>query len=402
MITILYVPCYQYVSSIHPLVYSYLENCEIENLQVINLNQVKNIDQLIEQSSLLIFDYSIIEAMRISIKGQKEFKSYIYFPNTEGTEFYKICIEKILKNSKRKIFWASMNDAQNLFENIDQLELIGITRAEFLNKMEGIIWFTNSENLIKNNNNTKQYATGYEIICKKINDTADFVAKHFEYEFEIPHCVTIKKNYKQGIKKWDFYVPGVSYPTRKIALHSATHLKLKNANSKFITFLKNKYNGIIQRIYFINPEKVYTMNQNVMNFIIRHSKFTFVCGGPPNYFVRKFLEVPLQASVMVGYGPDNLADYGFIDAENYINAEPELFGDVVNTFVNNKTYQEKLTIAAYTAVSVLHSVEARSEQLVSSLIEINKGVVKKGKFIGGQYSFLDQNKNIIKIQEAVS
>ncbi len=402
MISIFYVPCHQYVSSIHPLLFSCLAKSKVKNIQLININLVKSLDLIIEQSSLIVYDFSIIEAIRISLMGQKSSRFFLYFPHTESAKFYKNCTAKILESSKRKIFWASMNDAQNLFENIDQLTLVDIKRNYFLSKMEGIIWFFNTENLINNNQVMNQYTIGYENICKKINDTAEFVSGHFEYEFEIPHCVSINRKYYPVNKKWDFYIPGVMYPSREIALKSTVSYKLKNPNTKTITFLKNKYHGLIQKLNIIQPAKVYKINQQIMNYLIRYSKFSFVCGGPSKYLVRKFMEVPLQASVMVGYGPDNISDYGFIDRENYIYAEPELFGDVVNTFLNNKSYQEKLTATAYSTVSALHSVEIRAEQLVHSLMEINKQGAKKGKFIGGEYSFLDEHKKIIKAKKIAS
>ena len=173
---------------------------------------------------------------------------------------------------------------------------------------------------------------------------------------------------------------------------------MKSPNSKTINFLKNKYQGFIQRIRVISPAKVFKANQQLMNYLIRCTRFTFVCGGPARYFVRKFMEVPLQASVMVGYGPDNTADYGFVDGENYINAEPEMFGEVVTKYLHDLDYQEKITAAAYSTVAALHSVEKRSEQLIHSLQEINIGGAKKGKFINGKYSFLEKTNKTINTE----
>ena len=398
MISVFYVPCHLYVNSVHPLIYDYLVEHKTDEIRLVNINKVSNLDLVIEQSSLIVFDQSVIEAIRVSVEGQKISRTYLYFPRTESTAYYKSCTEKILNSSKRKSYWASMSDAQSLFENLDQLELAGLSRKHFLNKMESIIWLFNSKNLINNSQLRNQYTVDYENLCKKINDAAEFVSRHFEYEFELPHCVLTNREYKTVNKKWDYYIPGVLYPARKIAINSMKPYKMKSPNSRIINFLKNKYQGLIQRIGVINPPKVYTSNQQIMNYLIRYSKFTFVCGGPPRYFVRKFMEVPLQASVMVGYGPDNITDYGFIDGENYINAEPEMFGGVVTKYLHNIDYREKLTAAAYSTVSSLHSVEKRSEQLINSLQQINSEGAKKGKFINGKYSFLDRNNKTIRTE----
>ena len=79
-----------------------------------------------------------------------------------------------------------------------------------------------------------------------------------------------------------------------------------------------------------------------------------------------------------------------------------MFGDVVNSFLNDQGFHEKLTTVAYSTIATLHSVEKRTENLINVLLEIEIKGAKKGKFIGGEYSFLDEHKKIIKSTKIAS
>ena len=112
-----------------------------------------------------------------------------------------------------------------------------------------------------------------------------------------------------------------------------------------------------------------------MFLYIKHSKFSFTCGGTPGYFIRKFLEIPTAATVMICPEYEFLKRLGIHKYLNYIPFDPieENLRDLETRL--QKQSQDDFTEIIQNTQQLLqnnHSISARTKQLQKALSQIEK------------------------------
>ena len=131
--------------------------------------------------------------------------------------------------------------------------------------------------------------------------------------------------------------------------------------------------------------------RKIMYLYIKHSKFSFTCGGTPGYFIRKFLEIPAAASVMICSEYKFLKRLGINKYLNYIPFDPiEENLENLNTRLQKNSQLDFIEIIKNThrLLQSDHSISARTKQLKKALFQI-----EKNDFIG---SFWEDGEFIIR------
>ena len=219
--------------------------------------------------------------------------------------------------------------------------------------------------------------------------THDFLIKKFENRLDFPWAVnppSTNPNHKE--KHYDFCIPGAEYPTRvrveeqlgkyyKLAPYRQSDRIIRSAidmSSRIFRPIRPKRVAIKKKLREIN-----------MNHHINLSNFTFVDGGPLNYFVRKYLEVVISGSTLICPPSHILKMYGLIENKHFLDANFFLQypRDVSTTF----TKFDLLPSFDLTFLLENHTFDARTLQLFSFLELLSNGYVGLGIFINGELVF---------------
>lgn len=404
MINIFYIPLKTYVPSNHPLLFDYLKANKEEDIKLVNINDYSpnEISAIINESSLLILDHSLIEALRISREGWKPSQQYLYFNFIKTFDFYKQVICNLVESAKKIFYFASTIDLHSIYMELGKLKPIGIEPGSFLTRISGIIYNFTIENQLYNTCVNEAYKDSLSMngkdtvgemkqqiiqVCNTLKGTLDF-------EMELLHSVLPGKLI-QKTKKWDIVIPGIPYITRKIAeeriLASALQYSLLRKNQYFF----GKLNGFLYKTQLLKPPSVWKINYNIMEYYVQRSKFTFVCGGPIKYFVRKFIEIPVMGSVMLAYPPDNMQDYGFTDMYNFISVTPEQTAEVAQKYKNDVELQNFIIKNAFNTVQQMHTVSVRAAQLIKALRLYRDKNISKAYFKNGEFIYTGADNDII-------
>jgi glycosyl transferase family 1 len=387
MILILYSKCYHYVPSIHPILFNRLKELSSDFFRVVDVTHLplEAVKKNVEQAELIVFDHSIVEAYKI-LHDEKR-PNYIFYNRLREAIFYQEIISSVFDSTKKVIYWASMADLHGILTiEFSKLNNIGIHYQDILQRIDGIIWYYNKNNIIDLKNIPESY---YEESFSRLENPIESyreVVSRVKYEVELPHCIG-KNEFTEKQKKWDFYVPGIKYKTREMVETAVKNMGLKTPNSERSFYWNGKINGAVMRSNFIPTTLIFKKNYRLMKYFISRSKFSFACGSGLRYFVRKFLEIPSFGSAMVAYPPLNMDDYGFVDYESYIKVEPESVEQRVKEFIEDNELQRYLVANAKSLVLRLHTDEVRARQLRDTLCLIHSGEIASAKFEKGQYIY---------------
>jgi hypothetical protein len=167
-------------------------------------------------------------------------------------------------------------------------------------------------------------------------ETGDFLVKNFKNRLDFPWAVNFSTPKREFFAKFDFCIPGASYPTR-VAIEKSLS---KSFTIAPYTSRDNKLKKVVSTCTQLFPPfreieiPIKTKLREInMNRLINSSKFTYVDGSYLNYFVRKYLEVTVSGSMLVCAPTDALNMYGFIENKNYID---------VNFFLQNPNTAAKM------------------------------------------------------------
>ena len=218
------------------------------------------------------------------------------------------------------------------------------------------------------------------------NETGDFLVKNFKNRLDFPWAVDFPTTKRNSATKYDFCIPGASYPTRVAVEKSlsksftiAPYLSRDKNLKKIISTCVRLFPPIRP---FEIPVKTKIREIN-MNRLINSSKFTYVDGSHLDYFVRKYLEVTVSGSMLVCAPTNALNMYGFITNKHFID---------VNSFLQNPNIETKMSgnnLKIHEITLLLekkHSFNARIKQLTDFIENLSnhgtsRGVFKNGIFI---------------------
>lgn len=396
MICILHNKSYSYVPSVHPILFnrlSQLQNDEFKVIDVAKFN-IEEISQIIAQTKLLVFDQSILNALHLSASGLGNNLVYMYLPLLKKKSFYSKVLHMVLESDVPVLHWASLTDPHGILTvDLHKVSYSGIKIQDYLQRICGIIWGYNSQELVDINMIDTKYNEDWFAQSENPKESYTEISKYISYEIEIPHCISEKEIILPQNKSWDIEIPGIKYLTRKIVQDLLQNQKYSYPKKRQ-TFYIGKINGVIRKSAFIPSTLIFRNNYKSMRYFISRSRTTFVCGSGLRYFVRKFLEVPAFNSVMLAYPPVNMEDYGFVDNYNYVHTQPEEVTNKLEMVLEDVDFQNKILKNATETIYQLHTDKIRAQQLIKTLKLIQSGFISSAKFVKGKYCYLNGN-NII-------
>ena len=177
-----------------------------------------------------------------------------------------------------------------------------------------------------------------DVFFKKMSIKPCLGNKYFKDEQILPfrHILSNKELSKFNItKKYDISVLGVLYKRRKEILKLAKN-KYKVYNPALLLRLRKMLNSFNKKYHFSNKLLNYLFQKGLAK-----SKMSYTDGSTLDLFVRKYLEIPSQKTLLLCHPFKGMKDYGFIENEHYIYVNQDNFYDKVdNLLVNEKLTKE--------------------------------------------------------------
>ena len=186
-------------------------------------------------------------------------------------------------------------------------------------------------------------------------------------------------------RKNKFSIVGVLYRERKKVL-SLLSSDLKINIFKEIIFDK------IKRLFVTEKMTPYKLNRKKFLYknLISNSAFCFCSGGPVDYPVRKYFEIPANGAIPIGYKCNGFEHLGFKHGENFIVATSK---DDVKIAINTMPSDEIVRISnnARLHINKFHSEHARVKQMELTFRKIFDQTFYGSVWEYGKYKFLSKN-----------
>jgi|CXWL01.1.fsa_nt_gi hypothetical protein len=354
-----------------------------DDLQLLDVNTVPidKIKQSINNSSVIVFDISIFNMVGIG-----DLPPYFFTSQRKVAGYYFDIWYYVEKKDKPVFLLASLLDLHYPNFRLERHFYLGILR-----RCSGIIWPYSDPPAELYTVPEKYHSVFKSYSLQEVNTRQIWkeIVSIVPVSIDFPHFISKSEIInKDAAKYWDLVVPGAAYKTRVIAKESILKEGLKLAPYKF------SYRWFANVPYYMykkiaNKEKSTGFHQKrsfaVQNFLLRHSKAAFTCGSELRYFVRKFLEVPANNSILIAYPSDSMSNYGFIDGINYISCLPEEAGSKARAIIKNKGLQGKIKMNAKELLIRLHTSEVRVDQLLNVIQAFQKGQLKGASFVAGRF-----------------
>lgn len=212
---------------------------------------------------------------------------------------------------------------------------------------------------------------------KDMDESVIVEIKNFFNEFKtriisLPHAL-FDSEINQDTKSFDFIyysIAGVNYIPRKNFKNKVCGV---NSTSFWFSLLYQLLSKLMRRLPF--PGFRIFLLRKLMYLYIKHSKFSFTCGSTPGYYLRKFIEIPAAATVMI------CPEYGFLKRlglRKYVNYVP--FDPLEENLETLKTRLQKKSQVNFTEITQKtqllirnnHSISARKKQLHKAIFHIEK------------------------------
>ena len=216
----------------------------------------------------------------------------------------------------------------------------------------------------------------------------------FTFEIENKHKIisfpfAIANNYFDfGVnqnRRNRFSIVGVLYRERKSVIGL---LNLKSKIDIFSDVLLYRLRSLFRK----NKMTPFILNKKKFRYksLISNSTFCFCSGGPVDYPVRKYFEIPANGSIPIGYKCNGFEHLGFKHGENFIEATTK--EDVKKT-INTLSSEEIVRISnnARSHIFNSHSEHARVKQMELTFKKIIDQTFHGSIWENGLYKFLNKN-----------
>lgn len=228
---------------------------------------------------------------------------------------------------------------------------------------------------------------------KDMDESVIAEIKNFFNEFNtriisLPHAL-FDSEINQDTMSFDFIrysIPGVNYVPRKNFKYKVCGV---NSMSFWFSLLYQLLAKLLRRVPFPGC-RIYLLRK-LMRLYIKHSKFSFTCGATPGFFIRKFLEIPALATIMICPEYKFLKRLGIYRHLNYIPFDPmEENLETLKIRLQKKSHFDFTKIKKNTQLLLQnnHSIGARRKQLKKAIFQI-----EKNDFLG---SFWEDGKFVIR------
>ena len=186
-------------------------------------------------------------------------------------------------------------------------------------------------------------------------------------------------------RKNKFSIVGVLYRERKSVLGLLSiGLKINIYKEAVLFKVRKLFRKDKMTPYRLNRKKFLYKN------LISNSEFCFCSGGPVDYPVRKYFEIPAKGTIPIGYTCNGFEHLGFKHGENFIVATSK---DDVKRAINTLSSDEIVRISnnARSLIYKFHSEQARVKQMELTFQKIFDQTFFGSIWEDGQYKFLSNN-----------
>lgn len=126
---------------------------------------------------------------------------------------------------------------------------------------------------------------------------------------------------------------------------------------------------------------------------LRHSRYSFTCGGALRWPIRKFVEIPANGCVLVAESCHGFEALGFEDCKNAVACAPEDVFDVHAWLESDRARAQRIADAGRKLIMERHTVAARAVQLGDSLERILAGSFCGSIWQGGNFTLYPTPEN---------
>jgi len=207
--------------------------------------------------------------------------------------------------------------------------------------------------------------------------------KYFNDDMIIPFRHILSSNElreKSLTKKYDLSVLGVLYKRRKEIFEMAK-LKYRVYNPALLLRLRKMLNSFNKKYHFSNKLLNYLFKKG-----LAYSKISYTDGSTLDFFVRKYLEIPSQKTLLLCHPFAGMEDYGFIENVHYVSCNKDNFYDKMDNLLANDKLRNEITENAFNLVKEKFTEKYTAEKLteIFSLMKENnfhRCYYKKGEMI---------------------
>jgi hypothetical protein len=221
-----------------------------------------------------------------------------------------------------------------------------------------------------------------DVFFNKIDINIELGNNRFSDEQLIPirHMLSEEEllRYPNPKKKYDISVLGVLYDRRKTIYNLAKSSPFKVYNPTLLLRLRNMLNSFNKKYFFTNK---------ILNFLfnraLEQSKVSYTDGTKLNYFIRKYLEIPVTQTLLIAHPLEKMEEYGFIDGINYISCNSENFLEKVTEILNDENKREKIVNNAYNLIKDRYTELYFGNKLEEILTSMHQGIFQKCYYKNG-------------------
>ncbi|MBL0941518.1 MAG: glycosyltransferase family 1 protein [Alphaproteobacteria bacterium] len=363
-VKLFYVSWYN-INDTYNLFPAYLKNFDDLEVIDINLHDYESIKRALKSTSVLIIDHSIFAASLY----QKNQTINVYIQNFKNTSFYNSVWNLLVNFNSRKVYIASGWDL-----HWTSLE----SNQEIIKSFDAIAWlYEKKPTSFRDVSEDFQDSWMRTHTCPQEN--WDFIRQHVSSRFELTHFVSHKLKKKR--KLWDVVVPGVTYQTR--ACFKKQVIKNSEISIAPYDYLLTAGNLVTNRLQKINIR----FRKNLQEFLISHSKITFVCGSGYNYPVRKFFEVPTANSLLLALPFNGFSDFGFIKDQNCVVVDFSNIQEQVKDLSKHEDYACMLANNLQESIYSRHNIHKRAMEFIKFIIYIYNGENVIAEFKNGNFDY---------------
>jgi hypothetical protein len=298
----------------NPTVRNYIQIIEnLENVVVIDYFNFENIKRPHPESLIIFLPFALLGKTSDHFKrAYSRLQKAYYIPKKKSINYdlasrYYNVFKEIYSRSKSSIALLLEYDLHALLE--DDLMLHYIKReSDYLLLAGPELYDTNYHRHQKPDIDMVKFNRGFEFL--EVNKRRIISMSHFVDLSEFSNIDSLY--YKNRF----FSSPGAKYLNRKIFI------------SQYLTSVKSDYfrstlDTFIVKILWQLPFQSFKIQFGKFYFtkIIKNSFFAYTCGSTAGFFVRKFLEIPINGTCMITHNYEFLKSLGLIDGEHFLNLD---------------------------------------------------------------------------------
>lgn len=166
-------------------------------------------------------------------------------------------------------------------------------------------------------------------------------------------------------KRYDLSVLGVFYARRKFVYEQAKTFKIKLYRAWLLHRLRKALNRHHKRSYWSNR-----LLNALFNDALRRSRISYTDGSHLDMFVRKYLEIPANHSLLLCAPLMRMEDYGFIENVNYIRCDMQHLQQQLNDILAHQSRYNSIVQAGFDMVCAHYNPQKVASQLQTIFSQI--------------------------------